>query len=641
MKSNKNYSEQIASVPNMATLKTKYGLVDFKDVMVPNILKELQKHRVKINTEWVKIVEDKAIHNLDNPKNIYQKEANYHCKSRSFESTLSAMPLHTMLTSEYKLLMDRTLNHVYDNALGELIDSENPVILYVQENLYSQGLGQFLYYWILSRPEICEYMEPIVKMLEQHARTSIEILDKQIVIEQKTEQWFEARKNTISASVCGYADARACGCDMSKETNEIKEKTGLIPKKQFSWGSMPLRRGQQFEDMSRAYYESIHQIDAKEYGLILDQQLPNIAASPDGVVINVPVINVNSGQEPNTNINNPSGGSCNYLRRRLLGRMIEIKNPYSAVISQTCEPYYYWQTLQQMKVCRLPACDFVKTRYRLRGNYIESRPNQELPWAEFMTDVFDLVDLQTNCHSWNELSNYLSPVIYTNLRWHNLATLLDNYCTNRGNCDINLDELPVICARLFVDNFNVVSPCVAENLTSKEPRGMFETRGAKPALPNTYRAMPKGFLWCWNRVDVKTGQFTDEFRVAFTVPNHVIEKNDVLRMFEEKDAQMMLDGYKLFECFMWNLTEYQNIEIEYNQGLYEGWDMPEGVNNIQSRLINKWGLIQSLRAINSISDRWRSYAKYYPYDKSIPDYIFDDSTSANDAVINSSEWDLD
>lgn len=613
--------DQPVLTPNMATQHTQYSLGDFYTVMVPPFLAGLKKYRAKIDIEWKKLCADTKTHSLDNPKNIYQKEANYHCKSRAFEAVLGTIPLHSMLNAGYKLLMDRTLHQVYDEVLGVLIDNENPVVAYVQESLYSQGLGQFLYYLILTRPEICDYMEPLVAELESQAAGSITELDKQPVIEQKTEPWFAARKNTISASVCGYADARACGCDMSKETNEIKEKIALIPKKAFSWGSMPLRRGQQFEDMTRAFHESIHQVDAKEYGLILDQQIPNIAASPDGVVIRVP-----AGEEINTN----------YLRRRLLGRMIEIKNPYSAIISNACEPYYYWQTLQQMKVCRLPACDFVKTRYRLRAGYIESRPRQELPWAEFLADGFDLADFQANCQSWGEVPNYLSPVIYNNLRWHNLAMLLDGVCAAG---EINLGQMPVLCARLFSQNFNLVSPCVAENLTGKDPSGMFESRGAKPAVANTYRAMPKGFLWCWNRIDPDSGQFTDEFRVEFTLPTQPISPSGVAELFQVWDAKHQADGYRLFECFMWNLTEYQNIEIEYNQGLYEGWAAPEGMNNIQSRLATKWTMIQELRSIDDMTERWRAYAKYYPFDKAIPDYVFDDTTS--EPTTNASEWDLD
>lgn len=90
---------------------------------------------------------------------------------------------------------------------------------------------------------------------------------------------------------------------------------------------------------------------------------------------------------------------------------------------------------------------------------------------------------------------------------------------------------------------------------------------------------------------------------------------------------------------MWNLTEYQNIEIEYNQGLYEGWAAPEGRNTIQSRLATKWAMIQELRAIEDLTERWRAYAKYYPFDKAIPEYVFDEPST--EPTTNASEWDLD
>lgn len=602
--------------------KTDYRLVDFYNVVVPRFVAACHKFRSKIDTEIVKIKKDKT-YNLDNPKNIYKKEADYHTKiNKKNETNLSVFPLHNMLSSGYKLLMNRTLNQIYDGVINDLMEEDegiNPIIQYTIDYLYTQQLGQLLYNMVLSHPDVCKFMESIVLELEQQANVSIKHLDQQPVIEQKTEPWFAARKNTISASVCGYIDARACGCDMSKETNQIKEKTELIEKKQFGWYQMPLRRGQQFEDMTRAYYESIHQISAKEYGLIIDEEHSHIAASPDGIVVNVP-------------------DGANYLRRRLLGRMIEIKNPYSAAITQASESYYYWQTQQQMKVCKLPACDFVKTRFRLRGNYIETAPRTDLPWDEFNNDTFDLCDFQDNCKTWSDISNYLSPVIYNNLRWHILGELIDPSYSGH----INLGNLPEYAMQMFANNFNSVSPCLVENLTGKEPSGYFDARGRNPAMKNTYRAMPKGFLWCWNIFDPETGLATADFKVEFTLPYVAVSQDMVSNQFQEWNTKYEKMGYRLFECYMWNLCEYQNIEVEYNQGLYEGWDsLTGGENCVLNRLHNKWSIIQELMSISDNTERWRAYAKYYPGDKSIPAYVFEDNEPDINQDINANDWDLD
>ena len=617
----------------MATTSNKVLLGDFFNIIIPKFIVELDNIKKQIEIEWKRITKDKK-YDLDNPKNIYQLEVNYHVKTRTNEDVLSKFPLHHMLSKDYKLLMDRTLMLSYESVFNKLLETQNPkethIVSEVMKQIQLHQLGQVITQLILAHPTICAYMDNLATELEQQAEKSIVYLDTQPVIEQKTEPWFAARMDTISASGCGYIDAKACGCDMSKETNEIKEKCNLIPKKQFGWYQMPLRRGQQYEDLSRAFYESIHQITAKEYGLLIDKTYKHIAASPDGVVISVDHPSCHSAQHKIL---------PNYLRRRLLGRMIEIKNPYSAQITSSTEPYYYWQTLQQMKVCDLPFCDFVKTRFRIRGNYQENKPSTRLNWKLLTDDQFDLLDMQQNCREWSQLPEYLSQVVYQNLRWH---VLIDYLALDTPLETIPITKLSNLLTTTFTRNFNDISPCVWQNLTCKTPSGTFEARGRNAAIPNTNAAMPKGILWCWNKFD-GDGNALSEFRVEFTTPDVPITREYVNKLFDEKNAQHCADDYELFECYVWNLCQYQEIEVEYNQGIYEGWsDTPSGTNSILTRLHQKWNIIKTLRSIPNDRDKWREYAKLYPKDTAIPTDIYSESESETELNTESGEvWEFD
>jgi hypothetical protein len=85
-------------------------------------------------------------------------------------------------------------------------------------------------------------------------------------------------------------------------------------------------------------YESRNKVIVKEYGLIKSLKKPLFAASPDGVVI---------------------GSTINDLTR--IGRLVEIKNPFTYDPSNTIKDEYKIQIMQQQYALGIPICDFVKT----------------------------------------------------------------------------------------------------------------------------------------------------------------------------------------------------------------------------------------------------------------------------------------
>jgi hypothetical protein len=95
--------------------------------------------------------------------------------------------------------------------------------------------------------------------------------------------------------------------------------------------------GVRYEPVSAMYYEKLTRTKVEEFGCIVHPTYAFLGASPDG-------INVLPGSD-------------------VYGRMLEIKNPVSRVI--TGEPTLeYWIQMQlQMEVCGIDACDFLETRF--------------------------------------------------------------------------------------------------------------------------------------------------------------------------------------------------------------------------------------------------------------------------------------
>lgn len=156
------------------------------------------------------------------------------------------------------------------------------------------------------------------------------------IIEQKSPEWFRLREGMISASDAGYF-LKKCGAGRAMDT--LKIKLGL--KKYPNSTAPPLMHGNTYEDVTRAIYESRNKVVVEEYG-ILPAPTSCIGASPDGII---------------TQCLDPNDWEC----QSRLGRLLEIKNPYSREIDETIKPEYMVQILQQQYTTGIPVCDFVET----------------------------------------------------------------------------------------------------------------------------------------------------------------------------------------------------------------------------------------------------------------------------------------
>ena len=167
-------------------------------------------------------------------------------------------------------------------------------------------------------------------------RRKIEFLESVYQPEQKTDEWYQHRHGLITASSVWKVFG-----SQSTQNQLIYEKCSPIDIEKYNRinTESSLHWGQKYEKLSKDIYEVVNNTRVQEFGCI---KHPNpayyfIGASPDG--INVCPLSL------------------------LYGRMLEIKNVVSRVITGVPKEEYWIQMQVQMEVCRLSECDFLETKF--------------------------------------------------------------------------------------------------------------------------------------------------------------------------------------------------------------------------------------------------------------------------------------
>lgn len=269
-----------------------------------------------------------------------------------------------------------TINTILPNTLTEIMTSLNDITNMLYNNEYVQNLTHqtkfnsliqnsmydnkyiftlqefkdILLAEIITIPEFanetCKNMENAVNnyLIDLFQKEWIPIINKTCKyigelpqVEQRTPEWFELRRGVITASEAGYLLGKK---GPAKCIETIKIKSGVMKAKQLA-GSPAIDHGVTYEDVVKRIYELRYGVSVTEYGIIKSSDSEFIGASPDGIVTH------------SIDMNNYNG-----LSR--VGRMIEIKCPYSRVIDNTIVPEYAIQILQQQYTCKLPICDFIE-----------------------------------------------------------------------------------------------------------------------------------------------------------------------------------------------------------------------------------------------------------------------------------------
>ena len=157
--------------------------------------------------------------------------------------------------------------------------------------------------------------------------------------DQKTDEWYQFRYGGLTASNIYKAfDTQA------NKNNLIYEKCKPLKKHSNSVNiDSAFHHGHLYEPLSTMIYEYMHNTTVGEFGCIKHKEYEFIRASPDGINI-----------KPDNH---------------LYGRMLEIKNPISRIISGTPKKEYWVQMQIQMEVWDLEECDFLETSFKEFQSY--------------------------------------------------------------------------------------------------------------------------------------------------------------------------------------------------------------------------------------------------------------------------------
>ena len=162
-------------------------------------------------------------------------------------------------------------------------------------------------------------------------------LKKLVLPDQRTFEWYEMRKNKLTAS--SFADA------LGKSHYNTRNESLLNKIVDKPFEANPITEwGVKYEEVATRFYEHLTGSKIYEFGLIPHPEFPAFGASPDGIC------DVNSPPE-------------------YIGRMLEIKCPPKRKFTKSVPPNYMMQMQGQLEVCKLNECDFFQVKLEEYDNF--------------------------------------------------------------------------------------------------------------------------------------------------------------------------------------------------------------------------------------------------------------------------------
>ena len=161
-------------------------------------------------------------------------------------------------------------------------------------------------------------------------RTQLERLKKIKLPEQRSKEWYEMRKNKLTASSLASAIGH-CHFQSRDELilSKIEEKP-FEPNPITEWGV-------KYEDVAIMFYEELYNVKILDFGCITHPEFDAFGASPDGICDDT--------------------GNDEYI-----ARMVEIKCPPKRKFTKTVPSHYLMQVQGQLEVCDLDECDFLQVK---------------------------------------------------------------------------------------------------------------------------------------------------------------------------------------------------------------------------------------------------------------------------------------
>jgi len=270
----------------------------------------------------------------------------------------------------------------------------------------------------------------------QNELKSLKELLQRPFIKQRSAEWYKLREDRLTAS--DLYDA-------------IKNPLALAKRKlkgtSYNSGSVPaLKWGTMFEAMAIRNYSHLKQKKIHEFGLIINDEISDFGASPDGITED--------------------------------GIMIEIKCPFSRkIVDGTIPEKYYYQMQGQLAVCKLNNCDYIECEFitfqneeeylancdNSNDNYLHGIIAEKKENGEFIYHYStENQDCMTNINEMNSFNGYnfiywklksinIQQVVFNKEKWDNfIVDKINNYTTiykqeknfskNPANLFINDDD---------------------------------------------------------------------------------------------------------------------------------------------------------------------------------------------------------
>ena len=184
------------------------------------------------------------------------------------------------------------------------------------------------------------YQEHINKQeTYKRRKEQLKSLKKLKLPEQRTKEWYDMRKEKLTASSLASALDK---CHFTSRNELILSK---IEEKPYESNEIT-EWGVKYEDIAIAFYEEMYNVKVLDFGLIPHPEFEAFGASPDGICDDT--------------------GNDEYV-----SRMVEIKCPPKRKFTKTVPPHYLMQVQGQLEVCDLDECDFFQVKIEDYENYEE------------------------------------------------------------------------------------------------------------------------------------------------------------------------------------------------------------------------------------------------------------------------------
>ncbi len=211
----------------------------------------------------------------------------------------------------------------------------------IKENLYSiYDINNSCEEYVINKLIDHIYEEHLNKQeTYKRRKEQLNVLKKLELPEQRTKEWYEMRKEKLTASSLASALDK---CHFTSRNELILSK---IEEKPYESNEIT-EWGVKYEDIAIAFYEEMYNVKVLDFGLIPHPEFEAFGASPDGICDDT--------------------GNDEYV-----SRMVEIKCPPKRKFTKTVPGHYLMQVQGQLEVCDLDECDFFQVKIEEYENYEE------------------------------------------------------------------------------------------------------------------------------------------------------------------------------------------------------------------------------------------------------------------------------